>query len=69
MEEFQFATELHRENTVRRVEALQQFQCKGKETVSMSVDQPVSEIHPSDIIQPPCCMACYYLCGRVTHRF
>ena len=38
MEEFQFATELHRENTVRRVEALQQFQCKGKETVSMSVD-------------------------------
>ena len=52
MEEFQFATELHRENTVRRVEALQQFQCKGKETVSMSVDQPVSEIHPSDILQP-----------------
>ena len=38
MGEFQFATELHRENTVRRVEALQQFQCKGKETVSMSVD-------------------------------
>ena len=52
MEEFQFATELHRENTVRRVEALQQFQCKGKETVSMSVDKPVSEIHPSDILQP-----------------
>ena len=35
MGEFLFATELHRQNTIRRVEVLQ---CKEKETVSMSVD-------------------------------
>ena len=38
-------------NIVRPVEASQQFQCKGNETVSMSIYWPVSEMHPSDITQ------------------